>query len=67
MRSNSEWRSVHKEQEHVFDVRPNVRQPLFALDLLPTENHAWTRMVPVDGGGFAAVLLREQRCMALVA
>ena len=57
---------MHKEQD-VLGVMPDIRQPLLALDLLPTEDHAWTRMVPVDGGGFAAVLLREQRCTALVA
>ena len=56
-----------QEQEYVLGVRPCIRQPIFALDRLPTENHAWTNAVPIDGGDFAAVPLREQRCATLVA
>ena len=33
-------------------------QPLFALDLLPTENHARTATDPVDDGDIAVVPLR---------
>ena len=52
--------SVQKGHEHVLGVRPSRRQPLFALELLPTENHARTRAVPVNGSHFSVVPLRVQ-------
>jgi hypothetical protein len=59
--------SVRKEEEHVLSVRSSTWQPLFALDLLPTENHARAGTVPVDGSDLAVVPLREQRRAVLVA
>lgn len=50
---------MQKEQENVLGVRPSTWQPLFALEFLPTENHARTRTVPVNGGDLAAILLQE--------
>ena len=61
-----EWRGVRKSM-NTLSVGPNTRQPLFALDLLPTEYHAWTRTVPVDGSSFGPVPLREKRRVTLVA
>ena len=52
--------SVQKGHEHVLGIRPSRRQPLFALELLPTENHTWTGAVPVDGGHLGVVPLRVQ-------
>jgi len=55
-------------REHTsLGVRPSTRQPLFALELLPTENHARTGTVPVDGGDLAVIPLRAQFRAALVA
>jgi hypothetical protein len=45
---------------HVLGVRPSTLQPLFALQLLPTENHTRTRAVPVDGGHLRVIPLRVQ-------
>jgi hypothetical protein len=59
--------SVREEQVHVLGVGPSTRQPLFALDLLPTENHARTGTVPVDGGNLGVVPQRKQFRAALVA
>ena len=52
--------SVQKGHEHVLGVRPSRRKPLFALELLSTENHARTRAVPVNGSHFSVVPLRVQ-------
>ena len=52
--------SVWKEYEHVLGVGPSPRQPLFTLHLLPTENHARTRPVPIDGGHLGIVPPRVQ-------
>ena len=52
--------SVQKGHEYVLGVRPSRRQPLFALELLPTENHTRTGAVPVDGGHLGVVPLRDQ-------
>ena len=51
---------MRKEYEHVLSFGPRKRQPLFALELIPTENHARTGAVPVDGGHLSIVLVTEQ-------
>ena len=52
---------------NVLGVRTSTRQPFFALDLFPTENHARTGTVPVDRGDLGAVPMREQCLTAPVA
>ena len=52
--------NVWKEYEHVLSLGRSTRQPLVALDLIPTENHARTGAVPVDGGHLSIVHVKEQ-------
>ena len=51
---------MRKVREHVLGFGPRTRQPLFALELIPTENHARTRAIPVDGGHLGIVFVTEQ-------
>ena len=44
----------------VLGVRPSTLQPVFTLQLPPTENHTRTGAVPVDGGHLGVVPLRVQ-------
>jgi hypothetical protein len=48
---------VRKGAHHLLGVGPSKRQPIFALDLLPTENHARTGSVPLDGGDLNVILV----------
>jgi hypothetical protein len=59
--------SVQKRHEHVLGDGPSALQPLFALELLPTENHTRTMAVPIDGGRLGIVLVQEQFCALRVA
>ena len=56
-----------KEYEHLLGFGPSTRQPLFALEFIPTESHARTGPVPVDGGHLGIVLVTEQFCTFRVA
>ena len=49
-----------KYHEHVLGFGPSERQPVFALDLLPTKDHTRTGTVPLDGGDLVVVSVREQ-------
>ena len=52
---------LRKERhEHVLGLGPSKRQPLFALHLLPPQNHARTGVVPLDGGDLGVISLRKQ-------
>ena len=55
------------EYEYALGFGPSTRQPLFALEFIPTENHAWTGPVPVDGGPLGIVFVTEQFCALRVA
>ena len=49
-----------KEYEHLLGFGPSTRQPLFALEFIPTKNHARIRAIPVDGGHLSIVFVTEQ-------
>lgn len=50
--------AVHEKTR--LGIGPSKRQPLFALDLLPTENHPRTGTVPLDGGDLGVVPVRDK-------
>ena len=58
---------MRKVHEHVLGFGPRTRQPLFALEFVPTVNHARTRAIPVNDGHLGIVFVTEQFCTLRVA